>query len=55
MKETATHIATSEEKQIWEILEQVKDPEVPVLSVIDLGIIRDVYIKLNQTEGEEKM
>jgi ring-1,2-phenylacetyl-CoA epoxidase subunit PaaD len=29
---------------IWQILEEVKDPEVPVLSVIDLGIVRDVKI-----------
>jgi ring-1,2-phenylacetyl-CoA epoxidase subunit PaaD len=31
-----------DEKQIWNILEEVKDPEVPVLSVIDLGIVRAV-------------
>lgn len=31
-----------DEKQIWNILEEVKDPEVPVLSVIDLGIVRSV-------------
>ena len=31
-----------EEKKIWSILETVTDPEVPVLSVIDLGIIRGV-------------
>jgi ring-1,2-phenylacetyl-CoA epoxidase subunit PaaD len=31
-------------KKIWLLLEQVNDPEVPVLSVIDLGIIRDVKI-----------
>jgi ring-1,2-phenylacetyl-CoA epoxidase subunit PaaD len=30
--------------QIWTILEEVKDPEVPVLSVIDLGIIRSVKV-----------
>ena len=30
------------ENEIWNILEEVKDPEVPVLSVIDLGIIRSV-------------
>src|SRR6188768_2592072 len=30
------------EKEIWTILEEVTDPEVPVLSVIDLGIIRSV-------------
>lgn len=29
-------------EKIWELLEEVKDPEVPVLSVVDLGIIRDV-------------
>lgn len=29
-------------EKIWKILEEVSDPEIPVLSVIDLGIIRDV-------------
>src|ERR1043166_9298463 len=29
---------------VWELLEQVKDPEVPVLSVVELGIIRDVRV-----------
>jgi ring-1,2-phenylacetyl-CoA epoxidase subunit PaaD len=37
-------------QRIWEILEQVNDPEVPVLSVIDLGIIRDVVFKQNHFE-----
>jgi ring-1,2-phenylacetyl-CoA epoxidase subunit PaaD len=32
------------EKKIWSILETVVDPEVPVLTVIDLGIIRKVEI-----------
>lgn len=31
-----------DEGTIWKILETVFDPEVPVLSVIDLGIVRDV-------------
>lgn len=31
--------------QIWTILEEVKDPEVPVLSIIDLGIVRDVVLE----------
>ena len=35
---------------VRQILESVKDPEVPVLSVIDLGIIRD--IKFNEEEVE---
>lgn len=38
------------EPEIWKLLEQVYDPEIPVLSVIDLGIIRDV--KLNNEEVE---
>lgn len=29
---------------IWKILETVKDPEVPVLSVVDLGVIRGVAV-----------
>lgn len=33
-----------DEKEIWTILEEVKDPEIPVLSVIDLGIVRDVRL-----------
>jgi ring-1,2-phenylacetyl-CoA epoxidase subunit PaaD len=41
-------------QKIWSILEEVCDPEVPVLSVIDLGIIRDVKIKkVNEEEGIE--
>ena len=30
------------EQELWELLEQVKDPEVPVLSVVDLGIVRSI-------------
>lgn len=26
----------------WEVLEQISDPEIPVLSVVDLGMIRGV-------------
>lgn len=33
-----------DENEIWNILEEVKDPEVPVLSIIDLGIVRDVQV-----------
>src|SRR5215213_2264799 len=32
----------TQEQLIWNILEEVKDPEVPVLSVVDLGIVRSV-------------
>jgi len=30
------------ENDIWKWLEEVKDPEIPVLSVTDLGIVRNV-------------
>ena len=29
---------------LWALLGEVNDPEVPVLSVVDLGIIRDIHI-----------
>ncbi|MEM8974890.1 MAG: 1,2-phenylacetyl-CoA epoxidase subunit PaaD [Pseudomonadota bacterium] len=35
---------TISEAQIWEWLEDVPDPEIPVISVVDLGVIRDVDI-----------
>jgi len=38
---SATRLTASD---VWELLEQVKDPEVPVLSVVELGIIRDVRV-----------
>lgn len=28
--------------KIWHILEDIKDPEIPVLSIVDLGIVRAV-------------
>jgi len=35
-------ISESIQNQVWDILREVPDPEIPVLSVIDLGIIRSV-------------
>ena len=32
-------------EQVWEWLDQVPDPEIPVISLVDLGIIRDVVWK----------
>ena len=39
---TSINMKTTE--QIWELMETVYDPEIPVLSVVDLGIIRDVSV-----------
>ena len=32
-------------KEIWELMETVYDPEIPVLSVVDLGIVRDISLE----------
>lgn len=34
---------------IWKILQGIYDPEIPVLSIVDLGIIRDVQLTENET------
>ncbi|MBS1489646.1 MAG: phenylacetate-CoA oxygenase subunit PaaJ [Bacteroidetes bacterium] len=38
--------------EILKWLEEVKDPEIPVLSLVDLGVITDVVIKNDQVEIE---
>lgn len=40
-----TNTISTEEEKLWHILEDVKDPEVPVLSILDLGIVRDLSYK----------
>jgi len=30
---------------VWDALGQVPDPEIPVISVVDLGIVRDVHFE----------
>jgi len=39
-----------DKKTLFAFLEEIKDPEVPVLSIIDLGIVRD--IRFNDDELE---
>lgn len=38
------NIVTGDAAVIWQILESVTDPEIPVLSVIELGIVREVIL-----------
>jgi ring-1,2-phenylacetyl-CoA epoxidase subunit PaaD len=38
---------SSEEKKVLDILKDVCDPEVPVLTVLDLGIIRNIHFENN--------
>lgn len=41
---------TIQEEEIWKLLETVCDPEVPVLTIIDLGIVRAVKINGGEIE-----
>jgi ring-1,2-phenylacetyl-CoA epoxidase subunit PaaD len=34
--------AGDRERRVWHVLESVPDPEIPVLSVVDLGVVRHV-------------
>lgn len=34
--------AATREAAVWGVLEEVQDPEIPVLSIVDLGIVRHV-------------
>ncbi len=47
MQDTFVNIS---EKKVWKALSEVYDPEIPVISIIDLGIVRDV--KINNIELE---
>ena len=33
------------EAQVWEALAAIPDPEIPVISLVDLGVIRDVAVE----------
>lgn len=37
------------ENQIWQILESIPDPEIPVISVVELGVIREVSSLAEET------
>jgi ring-1,2-phenylacetyl-CoA epoxidase subunit PaaD len=52
MKPADTHTENEKklEERIRELLREVKDPEIPVLSVLDLGIVRDVKISGERIE-----
>jgi ring-1,2-phenylacetyl-CoA epoxidase subunit PaaD len=31
--------------QVWEALAEIPDPEIPVISLVDLGVVRDVDVR----------
>ena len=43
-------ISEATESSVWEVLKNIPDPEVPVLSIVDLGIVRNILISENEIE-----
>jgi ring-1,2-phenylacetyl-CoA epoxidase subunit PaaD len=33
------------EQQVWDALAEIPDPEIPVISLVDLGVVRDVGVE----------
>jgi ring-1,2-phenylacetyl-CoA epoxidase subunit PaaD len=40
-------------EQVWDWLQEVPDPEIPVISVVDLGIVRD--ISWQDQDGDQEL
>jgi ring-1,2-phenylacetyl-CoA epoxidase subunit PaaD len=38
--------------QVWEALAEIPDPEIPVISVVDLGVVRDVRVEAERVHVE---
>jgi ring-1,2-phenylacetyl-CoA epoxidase subunit PaaD len=51
MTDVLNHTVEAEEKKLLALFEQIMDPEVPVLSILDLGIVRSISLK--PIEGKE--
>jgi ring-1,2-phenylacetyl-CoA epoxidase subunit PaaD len=45
-------LAENKEEQIWDWLADVPDPEIPIVSVVDLGMIRKVKVGNDAVEIE---
>ena len=39
-------------QQVWDALAEVPDPEIPVISVVDLGVVRDVRVEEGRVHVE---
>jgi ring-1,2-phenylacetyl-CoA epoxidase subunit PaaD len=33
------------EREVWEALAEIPDPEIPVVSLVDLGVVKDVHVE----------
>jgi ring-1,2-phenylacetyl-CoA epoxidase subunit PaaD len=40
------------EAQVWDALAEIPDPEIPVISLVDLGVIRSVNVSPDQVRVE---
>ena len=38
--------------QVWDALAEIPDPEIPVVSLVDLGVVRDVRVESGQVHVE---
>jgi ring-1,2-phenylacetyl-CoA epoxidase subunit PaaD len=40
------------EAEVWEALAEIPDPEIPVISVVDLGVVREVQVDAEHVHVE---
>ena len=45
-------VAAVTAERVWEALRGVPDPEIPVISVVDLGVVRDVVVEDDRVRVE---
>lgn len=41
-------VVMQEESTIWSLLEQIPDPEIPVINIVELGMVRKVQVQGDQ-------
>jgi len=44
------YTTTFSEEQIWELLASIPDPEIPVITITELGVLRNVKVDPNKVE-----
>ncbi|HSN08567.1 MAG TPA: 1,2-phenylacetyl-CoA epoxidase subunit PaaD [Hanamia sp.] len=49
-KQNIAYTLSYKKERVWNILSSVNDPEIPVLSVLDLGIVRDIKMENDRVE-----
>ena len=43
---------TISNSKVWEVLKTIPDPEIPVITIVDLGIVREVLVKTDSVTVE---